>query len=98
MKSITLPLTVLICFVVSCGNHSTGTSNNKKVEPTPATQDNSVTEPKQPGQDTTKWIDNFRTFRDAVYQRNKEKVKQFFEFPVMNPGNELWYLVYSGNE
>lgn len=96
MKSIALPLTVLICFVVSCGNHSTGSSNNKKVGSSPATQESKVTAPNQPGQDTTTWINNFRTFRDAVYQRDKEKVKQFFDFPVMNPGNEIWYLVYAG--
>ena len=98
MKSIALPLTVLICFVVSCGNHSTGISNNKKATTSPSSQENTVTEPNAPGRDTTKWIDNFRTFRDAVYQRNKEKVKQFFDFPVMNPGNEIWYLAYGGVE
>lgn len=97
MRSITLPLIVLICFVVSCGNHSTGSSNNKKAA-SPATQDNSVTAPNQAGLDTTKWIDNFRIFRDAVYQKDKEKVKQFFDFPVMNPGNEIWYLVYAGDD
>lgn len=97
MRSITLPLTVLICFVVSCGNHSTGSANNKKAATSPATQDNSVTAPNQAGLDTTKWIDNFRTFRDAIYQRDKEKVKHFFDFPVMNPGNEIWYLVYAGD-
>jgi hypothetical protein len=92
MRSITLPLTVLICFVVSCGNHSTGNSNIKKAATSSATQENTVTEPNQP---TTKWIDNFRTFRDAVYQRNKEKVKQFFEFPVTDEQNGIWNLVYS---
>ena len=98
MRSITLPLIVLICFVVSCGNHSTGSANNKKVATSPATPDNSVTTPNQAGPDTTKWIDNFRTFRDAVYQKDKEKVKQFFDFPVMNEQNGIWYQVYSGHE
>jgi hypothetical protein len=97
MRSITLHLVVLISFVVSCGNHSTG-NPNKKATTSPATQDNSVTKSNQPGQDTTKWIDNFRTFRDAVYQKNKEKVKQFFDFPVMNEWNGIWRLAYSGNE
>jgi len=94
MKSIALPLTVLICFVVSCGNHS----QNKKAAASPATQENTVIQPNSSTRDTTKWIDNFRTFRDAIYQRNKEKVKQFFEFPVMNEQNGIWYQVYSGHE
>jgi hypothetical protein len=97
MKSITLPLTVLICFVVSCGNHSTGDlSNNKKEASSSAIQESSGIEANHPHPDTIKWIDNFRTFRDAVYQRDKQKVKQFFEFPVMNPNNEIWYLAYGG--
>ncbi|MBO9200914.1 MULTISPECIES: hypothetical protein [Niastella] len=96
MKSITLPLTVLICFVVSCGNHSTPISNSKKEATTPAAQANTAMETNQAGQDTTQWIDNFRTFRDAVYQKNKEKVKQFIDFPIMNGNNNIWYLVYGG--
>jgi len=36
------------------------------------------------------WIDQLKTFRDAVYQRDKEKVKQFFTLPVADPGNEFW--------
>jgi hypothetical protein len=96
MKSITLPLTVLICFIVSCGNHSSGISNNKKAATSPAMQESSVMDPNQPGQDTTKWINNFRAFRDAVYQRDKEKVKQFISFPIMGEGNGIWYLVYGG--
>jgi hypothetical protein len=96
MRSITLPLIVILCFVVSCSNHSTRTTNNKKIEAFPATQENTVTEPNQPGQDTTKWIDNFKEFRDAVYQKDKEKVKQFVDFPIIGEGNGIWYLVYEG--
>ena len=97
MRSITLPLIVLICFVVSCGNHSTGSSHNKKEASTPAAQ-SSVTDPNAPARDTTKWIDNFRTLRDAIYQNNKEKVKQFFDFPVKDEQNGIWNLVYTMDE
>ncbi len=48
--------------------------------------------------DTAYWIDNFRQFRDAVYQKDIGKTKAFFSFPVLREGNEIWYLAYDGNE
>lgn len=98
MRSITLPLIVLICFVVSCGNHSTGTSNKNNVATPPATQENIVIKPSQPVQDSTKWIEDFRAFRDAVYQRDKEKVKHFIDFPIVGENNNIWYLVLAGDD
>lgn len=47
---------------------------------------------------TTYWIDNFRQFRDALYKNDKLKAKEFFAFPILNEGNEIWYLAYSNNE
>jgi len=49
------------------------------------------------GQDTLRWIDNFKKFRNAVYQNDRVKVKQFIDFPILNENNEIWYLVYEGN-
>lgn len=50
--------------------------------------------------DTTikKWIDDFKAFRDAVYKDDTAKLKSFFKFPVLNPANEIWYLVLSEKE
>jgi len=48
--------------------------------------------------DTAYWIDNFRQFRDAIYQKDIAKTKAFFSFPVLRVGNEIWYLAYDGNE
>ncbi|ACU58857.1 hypothetical protein [Chitinophaga pinensis] len=39
---------------------------------------------------TATWIDQLKEFRSAVYQRDKEKAKQFFKFPVANPGASFW--------
>jgi len=44
------------------------------------------------------WIDDFKVFRDAVYHSDQEKVKTFFSFPVLNPSNEIWWLVLSDRE
>ena len=44
------------------------------------------------------WIEQFREFRDAVYKHDKGKVRTFVDFPIMNDNNEIWYLVYGGDE
>ena len=47
---------------------------------------------------STKWINNFKEFRNAVYKKDKAKVKKFINFPVLSSGNQIWYLAYNGNE
>ncbi|RFM34476.1 hypothetical protein [Chitinophaga silvisoli] len=34
--------------------------------------------------------EQLRTFRDAVYQRDKAKTKQFFKLPISDPGPHFW--------
>lgn len=54
---------------------------------------------RQPADSAAKeWIDDFKVLRDAVYKNDKAKVKGFFTFPVMNPANEIWFLVLSEKE
>lgn len=48
--------------------------------------------------DTLYWVDNFRQFRDALYRADKSKAKVFFNFPLSNEANEIWYLAYAGND
>jgi hypothetical protein len=49
-------------------------------------------------QDNLSWLNDFRAFRDAVFLRNKTRVKTFIDFPIMNESNEIWYLVSGGYE
>jgi hypothetical protein len=44
------------------------------------------------------WIEQLKTFRDAVYQRDKEKAKQFFNFPVSDPGDHFWLAATTNAE
>lgn len=48
--------------------------------------------------DTAYWVYNFREFRDAIFQHDKEKAKAFFSFPVKNESNEIWYVAYEQDE
>jgi hypothetical protein len=38
-------------------------------------------------------VDSFNEFRNSLYQNDTIKLKSFFKFPVMNEGNEIWYLI-----
>ena len=50
-----------------------------------------------PVSDTTlSWIDQVRNLRDAVYHRDKEKVKKYMNFPI--DGGSLWYIVQGEND
>jgi len=42
--------------------------------------------------DTAYWVYNFRQFRDAVYQNNREKAKVFADLPIKDENNDIWYL------
>ena len=48
--------------------------------------------------DTTTWIGSLGKLRDAAYKKDKQKVKTFFSFPIMNEANEIWFLVYSNEK
>lgn len=48
--------------------------------------------------DTVTWINDLREFRNALYQNDKNKVKQFIQFPLINDNNEIWYLIYGDDE
>ncbi|PSL19562.1 hypothetical protein [Chitinophaga ginsengisoli] len=42
------------------------------------------------------WLKQLRTLRDAIYQRDKETVKQFFDFPFSV--SNVWYLAQENND
>ncbi|HTQ64060.1 MAG TPA: hypothetical protein VMI12_04645 [Puia sp.] len=48
--------------------------------------------------DSANWVENFRQFRQAIYQRDKAKAKSFVDFPILNYNNEIWYLAYDQND
>jgi hypothetical protein len=88
-KSTTLYLLVLS---IAC---SAGIANSKPVFPG---IESTIAASPSGQKDKVNWIDNFRKFRTAVYQGDKATVKSFFTFPVTNSNNEIWYLIYAGNE
>ena len=44
------------------------------------------------------WIESFKEFRNAIYNRDKIKVKTFISFPIYNENNEIWFLENIQNE
>jgi hypothetical protein len=43
-------------------------------------------------------MQEFTSFRNAVYQGNIRTTKSFMEFPVMNTNNDIWYVVLNEQE
>ena len=46
----------------------------------------------EPQVETDILIKSFKEFRNAIYQRDLVKVKEFIDFPIYNENNEIWYL------
>ena len=43
-------------------------------------------------------MQEFTSFRNAVYQGNIRTTKSFMKFPVMNTNNDIWYVVLNEQE
>lgn len=82
-------LAAVLIILFSCGNAASKESaaGNKKISERPPVEKS----------DTLTWINDFRAFRDAVYHNERAKVKGFVDFPIVNPGNDIWYIVYAGD-
>jgi hypothetical protein len=39
-----------------------------------------------------KWIESLSRFRNALLSGEKETVKSFFKFPILNSGNDIWLV------
>lgn len=92
MKKHNLLIFLVLIFIYSCeGNGSRKENNNSvKIE---KNIENIVFECNS---DSVKA--NFKEFRDALYSRNLNKIKIFFEFPVVAESNGLWYQAYMNEE
>jgi hypothetical protein len=44
------------------------------------------------------WIEQFRIFRQAVYSGDKNGVRSFIDFPILDEHNEIWFLVREGQD
>jgi len=79
----------LAIFLVSCADNHV----KEKVKTSP--QDSiSINKPGIAAYDNNAWIENFKKFRDAVYKHDRFKAKAFFNFPISDENNEIWYLIY----
>ena len=92
MKKHNLLTFLVLIFIYSCEGNSSKIENNNSVK-IEKNNENIVFECNS---DTVKA--NFKEFRDALYSRNLNKLKSFFEFPVITESNGLWYKAYMNVE
>lgn len=58
---------------------------------------NSYTVALQKDSSLKSWIDDFKAFRNAVYNNDTAKLKSYFSFPVSGT-NDIWYILLDGKE
>lgn len=78
-----LLIILLAAVIYSCGNKSPGNTPQPTADSTTHKADTL----------NSSWINNFRELRNAVYQNDVNKIKTYFNFPVLNYGNEIWSVV-----
>ena len=81
---------ILVFLFISCNQNAVKKSvTEKKENLETSNNENKNIEPKV---EVNKSIESFKEFRNAVYQKDKVKVKTFVDFPIYNENNEIWYL------
>jgi hypothetical protein len=76
--------------IYSCGDNSAKTTEQSTVDTINKPPDGSMHK-----SDTLNiaWINEFRNFRNAIYQDDITKIKSYFSFPVLDSSNEIWSVV-----
>lgn len=86
LKSILLLLFTIA--LISCGDKE-NTKPGNKIDAGPREG------PKQVAAQNRDCIESFKKFRDDIYHRRKEKVQNYFSFPITD--TEIWYAVQDDN-
>ena len=81
---------ILVFLFLSCNQNTEKKSVTEKKEnlKTSNTENKNI----EPKVKINTSIESFKEFRNAVYQKDKVKVKTFVDFPIYNENNEIWYL------
>ena len=81
---------ILVFLFLSCNQNTEKKSVTEKKEylETSNTENKNI----EPKVKINTSIESFKEFRNAVYQKDKVKVKTFIDFPIYNENNEIWYL------
>lgn len=82
----------ILFFVFSCNQKDEKKSESNAINKS----SESLKTEKQTSLNSTKeanlWVDQFKEFRLALFHKDKNKLDQFFDFPIQSDKNELWIL------
>ena len=92
MKITNWKLVLSICllgmvFLQACDNKEKSAKQSEKKTDAQSTDGKSLYEP------VNSWLNDFRNFRTAVYQKDVDKQKTYFSFPL-NDSTQIWEAVY----
>lgn len=77
--------------LLACNNNPQKVESNI-ASTTAATTDTTLTVQDQNYVGVNNWLDDFKNFRQAVYLKDIEKLKTYFDFPVKDDGAAIWHL------
>lgn len=89
MKKIGLMFGSLI-LISSCTNGTN--SNDTSTKDTMKNVNQVAVAPAVTDSVSTSWIDSFKDFRQALLDKNKTKLKSFFNFPLKDEGSSIWHI------
>jgi hypothetical protein len=92
MHKLTFGLFSMFIMLVACNS-----KQNNENTTAPATKDEKAAVTTTPVTSPTTsvaatWIDDFRTLRDAIYNKQKETVAGYFSFPITKNSEGIWAL------
>lgn len=76
--------------LLACNNAPKTIEN--KTDPQTATADTAVLTEEKNYVSVNNWLDDFKNFRQAVYLKDLNKLKTYFNFPVTDDGAAIWHL------
>ncbi|MBW1657947.1 hypothetical protein [Flavobacterium quisquiliarum] len=85
-----ISLTLLIFLFISCKQDAEKKSATEIKENLEISKTENIKI--EPQAEPNTLVESFKEFRNAIYQRDKVKVKEFIDFPIYNDNNEIWYL------
>ncbi|HEX8576416.1 MAG TPA: hypothetical protein VF677_08990 [Flavobacterium sp.] len=96
MKRISLIALIILEFS-ACKNNTDKTTekpnNNIEVQLTKVSKGTSNAKTADDYIEINTWIDDFKNLRQAVYTKDKAKLRTYFNFPVDEEDSSIWYLV-----
>jgi hypothetical protein len=88
-------LIYLLFFIVACENKDKATQKTTQDSASQKTRDTLF---QLPIDQVANWVDDLNRLKTAILANDSIVIKSYFQFPVNNTNNEIWYLLLTDKE